>query len=435
MLEQSLRSIKSESLMTATMLDHPAETVSSNGSNSARRTLLVVDDEEGPRQSLRIVFKDEYNMLLADSGARALELIREHSVSAAVLDIKMSGMSGVDLLGKLKEIDPAIQVIMLTAYETIETARQALRLGACDYLTKPFDLSTIRAAVANAMERHAVADEIRANNSKLTALQEELHSQRLQEEIVRTKGEIYASIIHDINGPLTIISGFVEIINQHLVERDTNDHVNLELVRDRLNRITRQVNSCIEISRRYLGYLDPKKDKKGSVGVNQILADVRELLRVHPNAHKNELSVRLLPDDIIAEINGTDLMQVLLNLIINALQCTAEPHRVDVHGKRATGPIDLSQLQDGPESCLSSASTFANTASMLAVSVQDNGPGIPPEVLPRVFETYFTTKAGNKGTGLGLSIVQRLVTEAGGAVHVQTKPGHGTTFTVYLPSQ
>src|ERR1051325_6859898 len=135
-------------------LDTPARAgqVSSQVLNP-KRTLLIVDDEEGPRQSLRIVFKDDYNILLADGGAKAIELAKQNPVDEAVLDIRMSGMSGVELLGKLKEIDPTIEVIMLTAYETIETARQALRLGACDYLTKPFDISTMRAAIASAMDQ------------------------------------------------------------------------------------------------------------------------------------------------------------------------------------------------------------------------------------------------------------------------------------------
>src|SRR5437899_6559286 len=237
-------------------LDTPAKSVAPPSLNSPRkRTLLIVDDEEGPRQSLRIVFKDDYNILLADNGSRAIELARQHSVDAAVLDIRMSGMSGVELLGKLKEIDPTIEVIMLTAYETIETARQALRLGACDYLTKPFDISTMRSAIASAMDHHLLSEEIRANNQKLQELQSELHNQKIQEEIVRTKGEIYASIIHDINGPLTIISGLIQIINQCIGEETRVEGEDLELVKDRLKRITRQVTNCIEISRRYLSFL------------------------------------------------------------------------------------------------------------------------------------------------------------------------------------
>src|SRR5438093_13607349 len=80
-------------------------------------TLLVVDDEEGPRQSVRIIFKDEYNVLMASDGPSAIELANKHDISVAVLDILMAGMSGVELLRRLKELNSAIEVVMLTAYE------------------------------------------------------------------------------------------------------------------------------------------------------------------------------------------------------------------------------------------------------------------------------------------------------------------------------
>ena len=416
-------------------LDTPFSPVASPPANSPRkRTLLIVDDEEGPRQSLRIVFKDDYNILLADNGTKAVELLKQHSVDAAVLDIRMSGMSGVELLGKIKEIDPAVEIIMLTAYETIETARQALRLGACDYLTKPFDISTMRAAIANAMERHTLSEEIRANNHKLSELQEELHNQKLQEEIVRKKGEIYASVIHDINGPLTIISGFIEIINQHISSATTLEGGGLDLVKDRLSRITRQVNNCIEISQRYLSFLRNRPTERAPIGTNQILSDLDELLKVHPSAQKNELLIRPLAEDVVAEINGTDLIQILLNLTINALQCSSDAHRVEIYGRCLTQPIDVAQFPDGPETQFINREGLHNLAPLLAVSVQDNGPGIAPDLLPRIFQPFFTTKGDNKGTGLGLAIVHRFVKEGRGAIHLQTKVGSGTTFTVYLPA-
>src|ERR1700744_4259808 len=100
--------------------------------DKVRRTLLIVDDEEGPRQSLRVVFKEEYNLLMASNGRDAIELARNNRINAAVLDIRMTGMSGTEVLEKIKAIQPSIEVIMLTAYETVDTVRQALRLGACD---------------------------------------------------------------------------------------------------------------------------------------------------------------------------------------------------------------------------------------------------------------------------------------------------------------
>ena len=411
---------------------HSRPAASPSLNSPRKRTLLIVDDEEGPRQSLRIVFKDDYDILLADNGTKALDLVKQHSVDAAVLDIRMSGMSGVELLGKLKEIDSTIEIIMLTAYETIETARQALKLGACDYLTKPFDISTMRAAIANAMERHTLSEEIHANNRKLVELQEELHNQKLQEEIVRTKGEIYASVIHDINGPLTIISGFIEIINQHISNATALDPGSLDLVKDRLARITRQVNNCIEISQRYLSFLRKRSTDKAPIGTNQILADLGELLKVHPSAQKNELVIRPLDEDAVAEINGTDLIQILLNLTINALQCSPEPHRVEIFGQRLAKPLDLSAVQDGPESHLINRDGLHNVAPLLAIAVRDNGPGIAPDVLPKIFQPFFTTKSSSKGTGLGLAIVHRFVKEGKGAIHLQTRVGEGTTFTIYL---
>jgi signal transduction histidine kinase len=78
---------------------------------------------------------------------------------------------------------------------------------------------------------------------------------------------------------------------------------------------------------------------------------------------------------------------------------------------------------------------FLNAAPLLAVSVSDNGPGISPEVMPKIFETYFTTKSEGKGTGLGLAIVNRFIKEARGGIHIETRLGAGTTFTVYLPAR
>ncbi len=102
-----------------------ASKISSSGAAGAagakemtRRTLLIVDDEEGPRQSLRVVFKSEYDLLLASDGATAIEMARKQKVDAAILDIRMTGMSGIEVLQGLKTVDPHIEVIMLTAYKT-----------------------------------------------------------------------------------------------------------------------------------------------------------------------------------------------------------------------------------------------------------------------------------------------------------------------------
>src|SRR5215204_1135637 len=129
-----------------------------------RPTLLVVDDEEGPRKSLKVIFEDQYEVLMAEDGPSAIDLMREHHIDAAILDIRMGQMSGLEVLERLRYLDPSVEAVMMTAFETTETLRQALRLRACDYISKPFDVATMRVAVGRAIERRSLGSEIRTNS-------------------------------------------------------------------------------------------------------------------------------------------------------------------------------------------------------------------------------------------------------------------------------
>lgn len=401
---------------------------------AGKPTLLIVDDEEGPRMSLKVIFGDEFEILMADDGPSAIDFAKSRQIDVAVLDIRMAGMSGIEVLERLRYLDPNIEAVMMTAFETTETMRQALRLRACDYINKPFDVSTMRAAVNGALERRSFGSEVRTNSEKLVQLQDELQQLKMEEEIVRTRGEIYASIIHDINSPLTIISGLLQIINQRIGDVTKVENEDLEVVKDRLKRITRQVTNCIEISRRYLSFLRQNSNDNTRVWVNQILGDLGELLRVHPCARNNQLLIHPLAEDIAVPTHGTDLIQILLNLTLNAFQCTPQHHRVEIRGHFQEHPLDLNVFEDSAEDRFINREGFKNTGPLLALSVQDNGPGIAADVMPKIFEPYFTTQPRSQGTGLGLCIVHRLLKESRGAIHIHSKVGQGTVFTIYLPA-
>jgi signal transduction histidine kinase len=398
-----------------------------------RGKLLIVDDEEGPRMSLRVIFKDSYDLLMAEDGPTAIELAQKHPIDVAVLDIRMAGMSGIEVLERLKYVNPDIEAIMMTAFETTDTIRQALRLRACDYINKPFDIATIRAAVGQAMQRRLLESEIHTSAEKVNELVDELQSQRVEEQIAKTRGDIYASIIHDINGPLTVISGFVQLLNKKLNHSQRMELEDLEFIRERLRIIERQVSNCIEISRRYLGFLRQHSHETAPVSVNQLLRDLEQLVRVHPSLQGNEFRLTPLATDLCVKINGTDLIQILLNLTVNAFQCAAHNHAVVVGGEMLLEPLDLADMKDSPNDRLLNVESLNNTAPLVKLWVRDTGPGISPEVLPKIFQPYFTTKGPRQGTGLGLNIVQRLIKEDRGALHCHTQMGVGTTFTIYLP--
>lgn len=398
-----------------------------------RGTLLIVDDEAGPRESLRAIFKDDYQLLMASDGPTAIELVQKHKVDVAVLDIRMAGMSGVDVLERIKYLDSSIEAVMMTAFETTETIRKALRLRACDYLNKPFEVADVRASVANAMKRRSFDTEIINNTEKLQALLKELQDEKIESQMAQTRSDIYASIIHDINGPLTVISGFLQLLNQRIGKSTSLGAEDVDFIKDRLRTMTRQVTNCIEISRRYLGFLRKQPTEASRVGVNQLFVDLGHLLRLHPSLQNNQFEIQPLAEDVAVKMNGTDVIQVLLNLTVNAFQASAQPHRVDISAAVLGEPLDLAQFKDGPGTRLLNVENFQNTVPLVRLSVSDNGPGIPPELLPKIFQAYFTTKDARHGTGLGLNIVLRLVREGGGALQVVTKPGAGTAFNIFLP--
>ncbi|MDR3458898.1 MAG: hybrid sensor histidine kinase/response regulator [Verrucomicrobiae bacterium] len=410
-----------------------SELIAATPSPKRRGTLLIVDDEEGPRMSLRVIFKDNFDLLMAEDGPTAIELAQKHDIDVAILDIRMAGMSGIEVLERLRFVRPEIEAIMITAFETTDTIRQALRLRACDYINKPFDIATIRAAVNAAMQRRMLESEIHTSAEKVHELLSELQSQKVEEQIAKTRGDIYASIIHDINGPLTVVSGFIQLLNKKLNRASRLELEDLEFIKERMVIIERQVGNCIEISRRYLGFLRQQAGDSAPTGVHQLMSDLEQLVRVHPSIQENEFRVTPPAGDIAVRINGTDVIQILLNLTVNAFQCSTQPHRVEVGAEILHAPLNLAEFKDGPADRILNVEGLTNAAPLVKFWVRDNGPGIPAEVLPKIFQPYFTTKGPRQGTGLGLNIVQRLIKEGNGALHCQTRPGEGTTFTTYLP--
>lgn len=385
-----------------------------------------MDDEEGPRASLKIVFKNDFDVQLAANGKEALELARKTSPAVAILDILMPGMSGVDVLRELKRQDEDLEVIMLTAYETLETARQALRFGAREYLNKPFDIPALRAAVIKALDRRRASEELKSAHTRLEQLQQEIVSGGVRSEAA-------SNVVHDLNNPLTVISGFVDLLNRQVQSAATLQGEELEKMKSNIARVSSQVARCVDISRRYLGSRRVEHEERASV--NEVLLDLHELLQRHPNAEGNTIILRELDEPMQAAMNGTDLLRVLLNLSTNALQATEKPHRVEVIAQSLPPEFDTSTFCDSEDERFVGRETLARQCRLIAISVRDTGPGIPPPVVARLFGEQFTTKAAGKGTGLGLGSVKTLVTHARGAVRLSTKRDQGSTFTVFLPAR
>jgi DNA-binding NtrC family response regulator len=125
-----------------------------------RGTVLVIDDENGVRQSFKMVLKSEYNVLLAETGRKGIEIFKDNAVDLILLDIILPDLDGIELLEKLKGMDPNIEIIMVSAVKEVPMAVKAMKLGAYDYITKPFVVEDIKNIVSRALEKHNLIKEV-----------------------------------------------------------------------------------------------------------------------------------------------------------------------------------------------------------------------------------------------------------------------------------
>ena len=401
----------------ATVPPHPPVTKN-------RPTLLIVDDEAGPRESLRIVFKDRFNCVVATGGWEGVNYAREHHVDLAILDIKMPDLTGIEVLERLKEIDPYIECVMLTGYETVETARAAVRLGAADYLNKPFDVFLIREVLDKCLARRQRRRATEESLATLHRINEELTgalSQATQQ--MRATGVSSASVVHEMNNPLAIIAGYAQLLERDLNKLTALEPATRDQVHQRLESIQKEIQRCKNIAQQFLKFARQPATAAEPVLVASLLEDACTLLRAHLANRSAVVTWKITDPDLRIQAHAAEMLQVLINLGVNAL-----------HAMNGDGLIRFSAeaVTELPVSHAFRSANFNPDRPHVKITVADTGSGIPAENLAKIFEPYFTTKS--EGTGLGLVIVCQIVSQHAGAVDVQSVVGQGTAFTLYLPA-
>ena len=121
----------------------------------SKGSILIVDDEAGPRESLSMILKPIYEVHTAENGQEAINFISQRKVDLVTLDLKMPGLSGIEVLQEIKKLQPEVEVIIVTGYGTLNNAQEAIRFGAADFISKPFNVADIIAIVGKAFERRS----------------------------------------------------------------------------------------------------------------------------------------------------------------------------------------------------------------------------------------------------------------------------------------
>src|SRR5947209_5925467 len=236
--------------------------------------VLVIDDEMGPRESLRMLLKPNYQVHTADSVEAGIRLLREKKPDAVISDIRMPGTSGIDGLRRIREIDPHVAVIMLTGFGALETAQEALRLGANDYINKPFDAREMRDVISRNVERTRVHRTGENAASEIRELNNRLLKELAQKERLASLGQASAEFVHDLGNPLTIVWGYVQLLAKKLDQSEKENGAQTPNSAKELQIIEQNVRLCRELLTMWQSYGSVEAAPHQPISICSVVYDV-----------------------------------------------------------------------------------------------------------------------------------------------------------------
>jgi signal transduction histidine kinase len=379
--------------------------------------ILILEDEPGVArlQQLRLE-RAGYEVYWAATAAAARADLAHRDIDLLLLDYRLpDAPDGIHFYQEIKAGGRDIPVIMVTGQTDDHTIIAALRAGVRDYVSKsPEYLDYLPEAIArvidqaqNARERRRAEEELRKANEKLAQTLTELRSttqQLWQSAKLASVGELAASLAHELNNPLGIISLRLESVLGQLPPDDPRRPA-LVVIEGEIERMARLIRTLLQFSRQ-------GGDQVSSVDVvaeARLAADLAE----HHLRRRNVILGFDYPTPLpLVLADRQKIRQLFLNLFTNAVDAMPQGGKLTVRFTTMSDPAGCQHL---------------------VVEVIDTGAGIPPELLSRVMDPFFTTKEEGKGTGLGLAICRRIAHDHKGTIRLESEPGKGTTVRITFP--
>jgi len=395
--------------------------------------ILIVDDTPRNIQLLgNILSKEGYRIAVATSGNKALESVAREKPDLILLDIMMPDMDGFQVCERLKadEATAGIPIIFLSAKTSTEDKLHGFKLGAADYITKPFEVAEVLARARTHLRLKLALEEIHRYNTQLEEMLAARTRELIHSERQAAIGMLIQGIVHNMNGPIGaigLLSDNIRLTQQSVAKLLHDDSADEAAQVHKAMDDVRESSELIHAAQQKLAHMvhsmlvKSRADKSSDMEVLDLNGIVeRELDFLDADmAFKHEVrkEIDLDPRPLPVEVVPGEIGQLFQNLVRNALDAL-------------TGQSDA---------CLTVRTGQEQERVWLAVA--DNGPGIPDGIVSQIFDPFFTTKAKMTdephdepvGTGLGLYYCQDLVRSYQGAIAVDTAAGAGATFTVYLP--
>lgn len=370
--------------------------------------ILIVDDEKDIRQLLyqALTQMGGYRVEMAKDGEEALQKIENSKFDLVLTDMRMPKMDGLQLVNELSKKRPEIATVVMSGYGSIDAALEAVRRGASDFLSKPFNLPEIIVRLNKVMEEKQRFNQM---SNLITQLEESIAELKKLDQI---KSEFVAVASHELRTPLTAIKNAVQLLlMEKMGELNENQKKFLAVAERNINRLMNILNDLLNLSRIESGKMVLKLEELN-------LRSILELIYFSFKPQGDEKSIELkleLPDELPPVYGDREKVeQILSNLISNSLKFTPPKGEIVISAK-------LLESDEG----------------VLAISVKDTGIGIPAEHLDKIFEKFYQVEGSlersHGGTGLGLAITKGLVEAQKGKIFVKSEPGKGSTFTFTLP--
>ena len=381
--------------------------------STATRRLLVVDDSQEDRETYRRllarVVDCEYVLTESEGGDEGLAECRSSTFDCVLLDYRLPDMDGLEFLDELSEGTGAvaIPVVMLTGQGSEAIAVKAMKHGAQDYLVKDrLTSEALARAVDNAIEKKSLQQKLYESNELLKGKNAKLA------EMYETAHQFVDHVSHEFRTPLTVIKEFSSIIRDGLVgEVNEEQREYLDIVVNRIDDLSIMVTDVLDISKLEAGML---RVARRECQVGEIVERVRATLERKAAASKATLEIDMASGLPLVYCDAEKVGRIFINLVVNAIKFSGEEGQVSVRVR-----------EDGE-------------AAQVVVDVADNGPGIAPENLEKIFERFKqvggNVRASTKGFGLGLNIAKELAHMNLGDITVASEPGKGSVFSFTIPT-
>ncbi len=367
--------------------------------------VLVVDDEPKIRQILEQIFTARgCTVRQAEDGLDGLTKFKEQTPDVVITDIKMPKLTGIELLKELKHLDPLVNVVVITAYPSLDGAVEAMKIGACDFISKPFDIAKIQAILYRCQQRVSLSKQLRHAGEGMLKL-EELN--RRLSELNDLKSQFMAALSHEINTPLCLMSEWIYLLSDGTLGQLSGDQAHaVDVLIGAYDRLHRLLQQLIDLMQGHAIVLQRK----------QVMA--QELLQeaagtVAPKAAARRITVQCgLPESAVPlEADRSRIIAALEYVLDNAVKFNKDGGRVD-------------------------AELHVDTASVRFV-VRDTGIGISTEEQEKIFQPFYQVdrrlNRAYEGAGIGLALAKRYIELHGGTISLESRLGQGTTVSISLP--